>query len=440
MGELMMVLSGTQTGTDPGGGDPGGGDPGGATYVTSETDIFQQPSIPMVSRGSSYVDSTFGTTITRISDPRTMSVSPTTTGPYGLLTEYSAYPGCSKNGTYTAMLCVGSSGGGWYAVYNVATGARASAFFSGGGTDPECLWDPDDDNVLWYLNSGWIMKREFPADTVTQVFRITQPSGTAYSYMRTGEEGRPSNDMRWHCFMGYMNPRTTATTGWIVFDRLNNVIYSRRSAVQYTDAIKTTPLTGQFIGIGDLASNHTVLYDRDLNFVRELHKHASHEDVAVGSDGEEYLVYMSQTGLQIAQTSNLQCMARVRISDGQRTIVPGRTSGTDHFPTSALHISGIVSADHPDWVLVSHYSSVAANPFIRPGDHEVWLQNFMTGAVKRIAHTHNFPDGVSGSKDYWAETQATSNWAGDKFFFKSNWNSVDPNKDISTYKIDGSFW
>lgn len=414
--------------------------PGDDTFITDQTAIYSMPTLSPLQRLGWYVDSTFGTTVTKISDYTTMSLASSLQNPYGLLYEYSSYVPISKNGTYITLFGLGTSGGGWHAIYRVSDGTRMSVFFSGGGgVDPEFIWDPLDDNVGYYLSSRTCYRMDMPAGTSTALWTVQRLAGGNFTYLRTGQEGRPSDNMRWHCLMGYMSTRTVATTEWVLYDRLNNEVHAQRMAPQYTDAVKTTPVTGQFVGIGDSSTNHTVLYDQNLNFVRELHKQASHEDAAIGSDGEEYLVYMSQTGPQIAQTSNKQCMARVRISDGTITIVPGRVLGSDKFPTSAVHISGIVSKAHPDWVLVSHYTSDPNTNFIRPGDHEVWLQNFMTGDVKRICHTHNWPD-ADVAKDYWAETQATSNWAGDEFLMKSNWGTADPNKDISVYKITGTFW
>lgn len=434
---LAMVLHEIPTGGGPPDPDPVGED----TFSASQTEIYQMPTIPLMTLGGWYIDSTFGPVVTKVSDPRSMTMAPTLVNPYGIIYEYSSYPAVSKDGTWIVLFGVGSSGGGWYAVYRVSDGVRMSGFFrGGGGVDPEFMWSPTDDNVGYYLSSRRCYRMDLPSGTSTELWTALRMDGTPFTYLRTGQEGRPSNDMRWHCLMGYMSPRTTATTEWVVMDRLSGTVYSQRAAAQFTDAVKTTPLTGQFVGTGDSGSNHTVLYDRDLNFVRRLHYHAAHGDLAIGSDGEEYLIYLVTDAIMYAEAGvSNNAMIRVRISDGNRAVVPGRTAGTDHFPTSAMHFSGIVSRDHPDWILVSHYTSSATTEFIRPGDHEVWLQNFMTGDVKRICHTHNWPDSTV-DKDYWAETQASSNWAGDEFYFKSNWGTVDPAKNISAYRVTGNFW
>jgi hypothetical protein len=110
-----------------------------------------------------------------------------------------------------------------------------------------------------------------------------------------------------------------------------------------------------------------------------------------------------------------------------------------NMPTGSIHISGILSRDHPDWVLVSTYSKVNTLPYTHAGDHEIWLMNFITGDVKRVAHTHNVRDPVS-DKEYFSETQASSNYAGTKLIFKSGWGTAVPNQHIETYVITGTFW
>lgn len=408
-------------------------DPTGYTYSNSQTAIYQMPTVTMPALGGWYVDANFGGTVTRVSGPA-QYYDPTT---YALITEYSRFCPLSKDGTYIHLynISVTNQYSSWWAVFNTSTGTRASPWIhSGGSGSAEFNWSPTDDTVGYFHRNNAYWRIDMPTGTITQLFTCTRANGTTYAYMNTGSEGRSSDDLRWHALWGKAYPSTVATTDWIMYDRLNNEIHARIPAPQYANWVGTTPLTGQFVAGGDSPNWNTVLYDRELNFVRRLSYLYSHGDIAIGSDGEEYYVYLAQIGGQLAEAGG-EGLAWCRLSDGARAIVPGfRTA-----PRSALHISAICSRAHPDWILMSHYSSGTPNPFVRPGEHEVWFQNFITGEVKRVAHTHNFPD-PAGGKDYWAETQATTDWSGETVIFKSNWGSVDPNKEIATYKVTGNFW
>jgi hypothetical protein len=80
----------------------------------------------------------------------------------------------------------------------------------------------------------------------------------------------------------------------------------------------------------------------------------------------------------------------------------------------STHISGMVSKEHPGWVLVSTYGT-------NYGDYacfgECFFFNFHTGDVRRIAHHHRQNGG------YWGEPQALASWDGRAVLVASNWNS-----------------
>jgi hypothetical protein len=433
MGELVMVRAG---GAAPPDVEPPVVPPGTATFSSSQTDIYQMQTLPLMARGDWYTDSTFGTTIKKITDI-SMGNGP---GVYALGHEYSRYCPLSKDGTYFMAISWSSGPGStsyWWAVFNTSSGARASDWISSGsGGDPEFNWSVSDDAVAYFLKDRYQYRLDMPAATITQLFTVLRASGTAYAYLSTVGEGRPSDDMRWQALLGRSNPIATATNEWIMYDRLSNSIYARRAAPQYANWVGTTPLTGQFACGGDQGSNNTNLYDRNLNFVRRLTYIVTHGDFAIGSDGEEYWVYVAQGALQAPEvTPNREALTRCRISDGTRTTVPGPRQ----MPNSAVHISGICSRAHPDWVMMSHYSSALPSPFVRPCEHEIWFHNFMTGEQKRIAHTHNVPP-AGEAKNYVMETQATTNWAGDKILFHSNFRTAAPTLHIENYLITGTFW
>jgi hypothetical protein len=437
MGELVMIRAGGAVEPDP---DPPPDPPpgGGGTYITSQTEIYQMPTVPLMARGGWYTDANFGPVVTKRTGP-TQYMGP---GSYALIYEYSRYCPVSKDGTYITLINISTVRGYSYfwGVFNRTTGALLTPWMTSGGSgDPEFNWDITDDTVGYFHKDNAYWKIDMPAGTTTRLFTVTRASGVAYPYMNTKGEGRASDDNRWHGMFGRNNPPLVSTNEWIMYDRLNNSLFARIPAPQYADWVGTTPLTGQFICGGDAAATasdnkHTNLYDRNLNFVRRITYQVSHGDLAIGSDGDEYWVYKSDSGLQNTESGG-SGMCWARISDGVRAVVPGfRLS-----PRSALHISGICSRAHPDWVLMSHYSSANPDPFIRPGEHEVWFLNFKTGDVKRVCHTHNIgtPD---VDKDYFAETQAVTDWSGNRVFFKSNFGTVDPNKEIGSYELSGTFW
>jgi hypothetical protein len=423
MGKVMVMH------VIPSGGSP---PPGSPTYITDQDSIYQSPLIPRPSLRETYIDPVFGTNVTKITD---ISMAPPGSNPghngttFGVLYEYARQVPMSKDGTYIYVVNRRTSQSGDGEVRRVSDGTSMTGDLNIANVESEWRWSTTDDNVAYFMRNNYACKITMPSGIVEHLFTVKSLSGSNYTFLYTDAEGGPDDARHYQALMG---KRTGYATEWVLYDIQTGLIRKQIVAPQYANWVSTTPLTGQFIIGGDASTNHSNLYDQDLNFVRRVSLRVSHGDLAIGSDGKEYYVYLAQDVGQVAEAGG-EGLVWCRLDDGSRAVVPGFRKA----PRSAIHISGICSRSHPDWVLLSHYTS--SSEITKPGHHEIWFQNFITGAVKRIAHTHNYPDPLV-QKDYWSETQATCTWDATKVLFKSNWGTVEPNVYIETYMITGNFW
>lgn len=440
MGDKVMIRAGgaVEPSPDPPPDPPPSGTP---TYITSRTAVYQMPATTRPAYNASYVDPVFGGTVTRISDLSQMY--PNATNRDGMIYEYPSAVPISNNRQYVALAGRAGSSSGFLAVYRISDGVRMTNWLSSGsGNEAGLRFDPTDDNVLYYKNNvRQFCRINLPSGTVTPLYRFTRADGTQYDYTDPRTIGDLSFDGRWHSAHCY-NYQSPLPTEWIMYDKLNAVIHKRIRAPHYTAGLHALPYSGGCIAMGDAGTNDSRQYDNDFNYVRIVQRHTSHGTVAMGSDGNEWYIYNAQTGAQLAW-QGWGGYTACNLTTGAAHLIPG--SGI--YPQAAYHVSGNVSYSHPGWIVASHYSTVLPSPFTRPGEHEVWMWNFHTGDVKRIAHTHNDPEDISAGvgKDYWSETQAGSSWDGNTIVFKSNWRctypqEVYPNRQILTYMVTGNFW
>ena len=403
--------------------------------IGSATDIYQMPAVAMPAWRGSFVDPVFGTVITRMSDLSQSPVS-TPTPNNAIIYEYPPAVPISKDKTWITMFARGGTNSGWGGVFRVSDGALMSSWISpGNAMESGFHWSPTNDNIGWFQSNRWSCRIDMPSGTITQLYRPTRADGSQFTYSDARGNGSVSHTNRWHAFHA-STYQSALPNEWQVYDRLSNSLYKRIDAPDYTAGLFPAPYSGLVVAGGDTETHDTKLYDIDFNYIRRLSRLVSHGDVALGSGGDEYYLYMAQLQTQ-RDDVGWWGFTKVRLSDGLTTKVPGFDGG----PIYAYHISGCISYSHPGWCVLSHYSDVLPSPFIRPGEHEVWLWNFETGEVRRLAHTHNTPE---VGKDYWSETQASSSWDGNAILFKSNWGAPTIDRQVHTYMITpptgSTFW
>ncbi|MGE0682447.1 MAG: hypothetical protein AB7P69_16295 [Candidatus Binatia bacterium] len=393
-----------------------------------DKDIHKAPNAPRPPLHAPFIDPTFGSTITRLTDP-SMSPSNATHQTFGLRHEYARYPAINADNTKMIITVIGGVQRGFFEVREM-NGTLLHRITPSG--DPEISWHPTDPNRLFYRFANEI--RTFSVDTGQSETVMSFPQ---YYYISTRQEGRPSDDWRYYAFIGYLDS-SFSSADLVVVDLVEKRIVATIANAGIPDWVSMSP-SGKYVVAQWVSGEGTRIYDRKtLTVLRNAFSDYAHSDFAFDAEGNEVLVYYATSGKQLAELGNPSGapLAAARLADGRKTVLLSLDWDI------ALHVSGIASRAHPGWVLISTYtdSSTSQQPFAR---ELFWLKLDGSGAVRRIAHHHSdltfraTPWGGQ-EKDYFAEPQATSSWDGDIVLFSSVWGASFNHYDL--YAVTGQWW
>lgn len=410
----------------------------------SDTNLYNVPVISRPTLFSAITDPVFSTSVTRVTDP-SMGVSlPGTT--LGLRHEYNRLVALNSDNTLMVVFEVRTANGGWYEVRNVSDGSLVYTI-PRDGIDPTVMWHRTDPNLIFYRYGNGVRTFNASNGQVTTIMQFP-----AYEFTSTKEEGVQSDDWRYYAFIGY-NP-SNVSKNWSIADlvvadlQTQTILATIPDEPSLPDWIGMSP-SGNYVVAMFTDSRGTVLYNRTLSFIRQLHPYASHDDFAYDENGDEVLVYYAVTGAQTNEfidpthLGGRAGIASVRLRDGYKKLV------MDNNFAWSMHISGIASRQHPGWALIETYTTTGASQ-TRLGREIFWLNlsgvagqnSFETsGGVKRIAHHHSDQNLTcnGGEKDYWAEPHAVPSWDGNNVFFSSIWDAPGCTR-YDAYIVNGSWW
>jgi hypothetical protein len=373
-----------------------------------------------------FLDSTFGTTIMRVTDP-SMAPSAATSPVLGLRHEYARFPALNADNTLVALRVIGGADRGNFEIRDLASGNFLSKIKPRGG-DPEMSWHPTSPHLLFYRSGNEVEVFHTDSGRVETLMDFPQ-----YYVVSTRGEGRPSDDWHYYTFLGATDPASTHMD-IVVADLVEKRIVAKWSDAGKPDWVSMSP-SGKYVVIQWTDGHGTRLYDRDsLSYIRTLMSDAPHSDFAFDAQGSEVLVYHATSKGQIEELGSPHGspIAQVRLADGKRTKV--LDLGWNWFTP---HFSGIASRQRPGWVLVSTYTTPENE--MHPYAREVfWLKLDGSGELRHIAHHHSDQVRTTNKKDYWAEPQATSSWDGNIVLFSSVWGA--PFQEYDLYTATGHWW
>jgi hypothetical protein len=376
-----------------------------------------------------FVDPTFGSQITRITDP---TMAP---GALGLIQEYSRYPIPSADNTKVVVVVVGGEERGQWQVRGIRDHVVYNRIETDG--DPEFSWHPTDPTRLFFRFGNTL--RVYHTDTGTHETLMTFPG---YVFVSSKEEGRPSDDWRYYAAIGV---RPDGQRDILVADLTTKTVIGTLANVGTgIDWVGMSP-SGQFVVVMFTDGKHTRVYDRQMVKQRRALSDFSHADFALDAQGDDVLVYIASTSKQVAEIGcpnppNGSPLVSVRLRDGKKTIILGDCNTADWQMVITgtflgwwfdAHFSGIISRARPGWVLVSTYPPdprATQQPFMR----EVFLVALDgSGKVERLAHHHSLVAALpDGSRDYFAEPHASASWDGSLVLFASTWGATGQHYDL----------
>lgn len=404
------------------------------TTVMTARSLNPVPNIPRPALRVPTLDPTFGSTITRLTDPSMIALDPNHPSK-GMVVEYSRFPAVNADGSKALMLVLGGADRGYYYLVDLAGGERRILTRVQPSGDPEFSWHPTDPNRAFYRFGNEV--RVLHADTLQIETLMSLPE---YGYISAKAEGRLSDDWRSYAFVGHRLNNQGQCCDWSqgdlgVVDLVEKRIVARMALTSIPDWVSMSP-SGAYVVVMFVNGQGTKLFRRDdLSEIRTLIPDYSHSDFAIDANGDEVLVYAPSTAAQVLEVGNKTGLASVRLRDGDKKLF---------LETGwwwASHVSGIGSRVRKGWVLISTYNNVsdAQQPL---GREIFWVALDGSGLLKRIAHHHSdlaYTDQPWGrEKDYFAEPHATSSWDGKAVFFNSVWGDNFNQYDV--YKASGPWW
>ena len=345
-------------------------------------------------RGGSYTDSTYGTSIRRITDARNTPDAARGSGMLTFITnEYSTMSPFNSNSTRLLLQHYS-----YFALYDGnGTFVRNLPFEISSSSEPR--WSRSNPNVLYYVTGNQLKSYEASTGAVSMVRAFTE-----YSAVR----GAGESDI---CFDG--NHLVLVGSGRYVF--VYEISTNTKGSVLDTggrafDSLYITPndnVTVTWAQSGTSRFNGIELFNRNMGFLRQVTRAGGHMDVTRDTNGDEVLLWANAADpLPICDNG----VVKVRLSDGRQTCLLSLAWGI------AIHVSG---PDSGGWAFVETYN--ASDPSPSSGSWTPWvnevLQIRLDGSqVRRLLHHRSRP-----FDSYWYTPRVASNRAGTRLVFSSNY-------------------
>lgn len=372
------------------------------------------PATPKPAKGNEFVEPTYGTSITRVTDHAAEGIQGFARNDYSRREAFNAD---------NSRILVYTLNGSWH-LYDAATYAHLGVL-PGLAGDAEPQWSPTDPARLYYLptNGVGMQIRELNvntgvstvvADLAARLRAVWPAAGAAW----TRSEGSPSADARyWALQVDQVAGSTFTGLGMITYDLVTDSILASYDFAAHgkprPDHLSMSP-SGRYVVVS--YDNGPAVYARDFTAERPLAANGEHSDLALDTNGDD--VYVS-----IDYQSNAGDVYMMNLRTGVRTaLYPTYLSGT----ATAIHFSGKAFAK-PGWVLVSTYAD--------NGGSRQWLHRKIVAVslsanptIYNLAHTHAFYRG------YWTEPHASVNRDFTRILWTSNWDT-DTDTDVDAYQI-----
>lgn len=354
---------------------------------------FMPPSI-----GNTYFDPVFGSTIKRMSDA---TISPDAAYGAGFLpfisTEYSTMSPFNLDNSRILALHF-SYFGLYHGLFDTAGNfIKNLPFPVSASTEPR--WSRTNPNLLYFINGNQLKILNVSTDVISVVHTFTE-----YTSITGNGESDISFDGDHFVLIGNHRfvfvYRISSDVSGPAFDTGGRAF----------DSLYITPdnnVTITWYDRGSARFNGIELFDRNMNFLRQVARAGGHMDVARDTDGEEVLVWTNSNDV-LATCPN--SVVKIRLNTGQQTCLLTLDASL------ALHISG---TDNSGWFFMETYAPSDPNPSSadwKPYTNEI-LQVKLDGTqVRRLAHHRSRPFDA-----YNYEPRATTSRDGTRIVFTSNY-------------------
>jgi len=402
------------------------------TYILGDTK-YTYSTQAKPAKGASYVDATFGTTVTRVTN------SATDHGGWGTITGYSTWDPLSSNGSYLLLMKLTDlSSAGGYVLYNANTFAfvkELPILDWWNGQDPEPRWDRTGahPNRIYYRKDKQLRYFDVVTeeDGLVRDFTADFPSYGSSYYIWNGEEGVSSTDGRYWAFM--LGSSNTNIVRVFVYDQVNNVVVGSKSVTGKTvNNVMMSP-SGNYIYVaydwtgagGEFDGPH--VYTRTFSSYVKICSGIPHLSFAYTKQGHEVAFYMDSDYVSFS-----------RLDTGQRFDLYWQGDlGWD--ASNLLHASG--SQTKRGWGFIGTYSE----------NYNYWDYNQIfaieldetktyDSATKPRIWRVTFAQNIVGAEYYYQQPNPQMDADMTRIWWGANWRSTTGRGEVYQLTLPTTWW
>lgn len=359
--------------------------------------------------GSTFTDGAYGTTIRRVSNGLSQFNE-------GVHHEYETISPFNRGNT---RLLLWREGGSFYVADlngNVIMSEAELAL----GKQPEPRWSTTDANVFYYHQDNNLFRYDLATKQKTTLRTFTQYDTIAFGI----SNGELSDDGDNLLILG----RKASQSFLGVYRLSNNTLgtmleTTNLGSIVLTDLTPSNNVIVRWAAQGEGRYKGFELFDRNMNFLRQIYRYNARGDVGRDLNGDEILLVTADNDAQPATGCESNGIQKIRLSDGQKSCLLPLFFGAE---VSVSINNGLNNALGHPWALISTTDlNGTANPNDslpsdwqsrwKPRNNELLLVKLDGSERRRLAHHRSRVNG-----DYWWQPRASISRDGRFALFDSN--------------------
>jgi len=387
--------------------------------VTSHDVVVELPLSKSVV-GETYIDSAFGTKVTRLTDA-------VADGAAGYVCYYSKLDPFNAD---ESKILFYQHEIGWWWVYDLQdkTQTRIKQIFNP-QTDPQPRWHPTDQNKIRFFYANELRELDIKNNLVT-----TLSSFPGYEFVTNHDEGNLSIDGNIVAICGRNWPWFTGLSEFFTYNLATGFVSSKITTTGHNvDWVSMSPSGKYFVTMteGDQPQNTEPpyqwfgldVYDANTMQIYPLayYKYTDHGDIGIENGKEFFVVDNAESDY----LDRLRHIEKYDFDTGAKTDL----LGLDWSMTNYVSCRNFNS----EWSLITTEAKPELCGKPVPFKDEIFLlKNDGSGAVKRLVHHRSQRYNVCdyGNNVYWAQANGVISHSGRYILFTSNWREVGAPEDV----------
>ncbi len=359
--------------------------------------------------GATFSDGAYGTTIRRVSNGLSQFNE-------GVHHEYETISPFNRNNTRLLLL---REGGSFY-VADLNGAVVISETELALGKQPEPRWSTTDANVFYYHQDNLLLRYELATKQKTTLRAFTQYDNIAFGF----NNGELSDDGDNLIILGRKGSQSFLGVYRLSNDTLGTTLETTNlGSFVLTDLTPGNNVLVRWAAQGEGRYKGFELFDRNMNFLRQVYRYNARGDVARDLNGDEVLLLTADNDVQPAAGCESNGVQKIRLTDGQKTcLLPlffgvdvgisvnnGFNNGLGH-PWALITTTDLNGTANPNDSLPGDWQSRW-----KPRNNELLLVKLDGSERRRLAHHRSRVNG-----EYWWQPRASISRDGRYALFDSN--------------------